>query len=70
MLYVCLLIFSTMNLAGHGANVPLYIGMAVISIVPISFGSGRYRSGGEFFLVVALMFAAVDFVWGRMMTVR
>jgi energy-coupling factor transporter transmembrane protein EcfT len=47
------LVLTLMALSVPPANVPLYIGLACIAIIPLVFGSRRYR----IFAVIALAFS-------------
>ena len=57
MVWVIGLLLTSMMLSVPPANVPLYIGLAGISIIPLFFGSARYRIFGAIALVFSLLLA-------------
>jgi hypothetical protein len=51
------LVFCGGSLSVPPADVPLYIGLASIAIIPLAFGSRRYRIFGAVALTLSLLFA-------------
>jgi uncharacterized membrane protein len=51
------LVLTAMMLSVPPANVPLYIGLACIAIIPVIFGSRRYRIFGVVALAFSLLLA-------------
>ncbi|HEY3932458.1 MAG TPA: hypothetical protein VGM58_08825 [Verrucomicrobiae bacterium] len=64
------LVLTGLMLSVPPANVPLYIGLACIAIIPLIFGSRRYQIFGIVAVVSSLMLAYWEYEAGLRFHVR
>lgn len=69
-IYITMLALSCLLLSSDGGNVPIYIFLAVLSLVPLIWGRGYARIIGVVALMVALGLAVRDYRKGQVLDAR